>query len=74
MPDIIGTQSYRQKPEDSHLQGMPSDIRLMKISYDTEEFDSETEDDDSRNDEADSEDSAPSSDNKFGLLGDDITC
>lgn len=71
LPEIISIQTHRQKQDDN--QGMPSDVRLMKVSYDTEEFDSET-DEDSRNDEADSEDSAPSSDNKFGLLGDEVTC
>lgn len=71
LQEIISIQTHRQKQDDN--QGMPSDVRLMKVSYDTEEFDSET-DEDSRNDEADSEDSAPSSDNKFGLLGDEVTC
>ncbi|GIZ04018.1 guanine nucleotide-binding protein-like 1, partial [Caerostris extrusa] len=80
LQEILAVQAYRQKNlEDS--QDIPSvchELNYMNVSEDIEDYcDSESgEDEDSRNDEADSEDSAgaPTSANKFGLLGDDINC
>ncbi|XP_054715883.1 guanine nucleotide-binding protein-like 1 [Uloborus diversus] len=72
--EILTVQAHRGK----HGEAISSQIKTVKISEDTEDYDESDseEEDDSRNDEADSEDSAeaPSSDNKFKLLGEEVTC
>ncbi|XP_035208064.1 guanine nucleotide-binding protein-like 1 [Stegodyphus dumicola] len=79
LQEILSVQSHRQKDQEftGHLTEDYGDIKFVRVTDDTEDYDeTESEEEDSRNDEADSEDSAdaPSSDNKFGLLGEEVNC
>ncbi|KAF8773110.1 guanine nucleotide-binding protein-like 1 isoform X1 [Argiope bruennichi] len=78
--EILAVQAYRRKNSDDNQDtfSISSELNSLKMSEDIEDYcDSESEDDDdSRNDEADSEDSAgaPTSGNKFDLLGEEVNC
>ncbi|GFU08503.1 guanine nucleotide-binding protein-like 1 [Nephila pilipes] len=80
LQEITAVQAHRQKSIDDYHEtsSISKDMNYMKVSEDIEDYcDSESEEDeDSRNDEADSEDSAgaPTSGNKFDLLGEDVNC
>ncbi|CAL1287209.1 unnamed protein product [Larinioides sclopetarius] len=78
--EILAVQAYRRKNSDDNqgTSSIASGLNSLKMSEEIQDYcDSESEDDDdSRNDEADSEDSAgaPTSGNKFDLLGEEVNC